>query len=275
VTSHLDLARKLLSVVREAGAIELQYYKTGAEVMDKSDGSPVTLADQEAEKHILQRLKEIAPGIPVIGEEAVAAGQIPDISSGTFFLVDPLDGTKEFITGGGDFTVNIALMVNNEPVMGVIYAPVSDELYFAGDGQAFRTVQGGPEQKLAVRPVPKDGLTVVASKRHGDPEKLADFLRGRKVDALINRSSSLKFCAMAAGEADIYPRLGPTCEWDIAAGEAILRAAGGQAVMLDGQPMQYGKADKKFLNPEFIAFASNDAYPSAKPGAAARPTSPK
>jgi 3'(2'), 5'-bisphosphate nucleotidase len=272
----LKLARQLIPVVREAGEIELKYYRAGgAEVMDKSDGSPVTLADQEAETHILKRLKEIAPEIPVIGEEAVAAGSIPDISSGTFFLVDPLDGTKEFITGGGDFTVNIALMVDNKPVMGIIYAPVSDELYFAGDGQAFSIINGAAEKKLSVRGVPKDGLTVVASKRHGDPEKLADFLRGKKVDALISRSSSLKFCAMAAGEADLYPRLGPTCEWDIAAGEAILRAAGGQTVMLDGQPMQYGKADRKFLNPEFIAFASNDAHPAAKTGAAAKPASPK
>jgi 3'(2'), 5'-bisphosphate nucleotidase len=266
MTDTLKLARDLIPVARDAGAIELKYYNTGAEIVDKADGSPVTIADEEAEKFITARLKEIAPGIPIIGEEAVAAGRIPDISAGTFFLVDPLDGTKEFITGGGDFTVNIALLVNNEPVMGIIYAPVSDELYFAGGGKAFSVIKGGPEKPISIRTVPKDGLTVVASKRHGDPEKLADFLRGRKVDALINRSSSLKFCAMAAGEADLYPRLGPTCEWDIAAGEAILRAAGGQTVTLEGKPMPYGKADRKFLNPEFIAFASNDAYPADKRG---------
>lgn len=259
----LKLARDLIPVVRAAGAIELKYYKSGTEVIDKSDGSPVTIADQEAEKYIFARLAEIAPEIPIIGEEAVAAGSIPDISSGTYFLVDPLDGTKEFITGGGDFTVNIALMVNNEPIMGVIYAPVSDELYYAGGGKAFASIKSAPEKSISVRKVPKDGLTVVASKRHGDPEKMAEFLHGRKVDALINRSSSLKFCVMAAGDADLYPRLGPTCEWDIAAGEAILRAAGGQVVNLDGGPFRYGKTDRKFLNPEFIAFASNDAYPAA------------
>ena len=263
MTDTLKLARDLIAVARAAGAVEMKYYKSGAEVMDKSDGSPVTLADQEAEKLIIAALNDIAPGIPVIAEEAVAAGTIPDISSGTFFLVDPLDGTKEFITGGGDFTVNIALLKDFVPVMGVIYTPVSDELYFAGGGKAFSVIKGGPEKAISVRPVPKDGLTVVASKRHGDPEKLADFLRGRKIDALINRSSSLKFCAMAAGEADLYPRLGPTCEWDIAAGDAILRAAGGQVVTLEGQPMPYGKADKKFLNGEFIAFASDAAYPAA------------
>jgi 3'(2'), 5'-bisphosphate nucleotidase len=265
----LKLARDLIPVVRDAGAVELKYYKSGAEVIDKADGSPVTIADQEAEKLIFARLKEIAPDIPVIGEEAVAAGSMPDISGGTFFLVDPLDGTKEFITGGGDFTVNIALLVDFKPVMGVIYAPVSDELYFAGEGQAFAVIKGAAEKKITTRDVPKEGLTVVASKRHGDPEKLADFLRGRKVDALINRSSSLKFCVMAAGDADLYPRLGPTCEWDIAAGEAILRAAGGSTVTVDGEPMRYGKTDKKFLNPEFIAFASDKAYPAAKAKAAA------
>ena len=270
----LKLARDLIPVARAAGAIELKYYKSGTEVHDKSDGSPVTIADQEAEKYIFSQLAIIAPEIPIIGEEAVAAGSIPDISGGTYFLVDPLDGTKEFITGGGDFTVNIALMVNNEPVMGIIYAPVSDELYYAGEGKAFASIKSAPEKPISVRALPKDGLTVVASKRHGDPEKMAEFLRGKKVDALISRSSSLKFCAMAAGEADLYPRLGPTCEWDIAAGEAILRAAGGQVVNLDGTPFRYGKADRKFLNPEFIAFASNDAYPAASRKTAAKPASP-
>lgn len=271
MTGHLKLARALISVVREAGDIELKYYRDGAEVMDKADGSPVTLADQEAEKLILRRLNEIAPGIPVVGEEAVAGGSIPDISSGTYFLVDPLDGTKEFITGGGDFTVNIALMVDHQPVMGIIFAPVSDELYFAGDGEAWSVIKGGAEKKLSVRPAPAEGLTVVASKRHGDPEKLAEFLNGRKVSGIVSRSSSLKFCAMAAGEADLYPRLGPTSEWDTAAGEAILRAAGGKAVMLNGEPLRYGKAERKFLNPEFVAYASDDAYPSAR---APRPAGP-
>lgn len=254
--SRIALARKLIPVVRAAGDIEMKYYREGAEVIDKSDGSPVTLADQEAEKFIFQQLKEIAPGIPVVGEEAVAAGSIPDIASGTFFLVDPLDGTKEFITGGGDFTVNIGLMVDFQPVMGIVFAPVSGELYFGADGEAFMSVGDGPEKRIAVRETPAAGLTVVASKRHGDPEKLNEFLRGRKVEALFSRSSSLKFCAIAAGQADIYPRLGPTCEWDTAAGDAILRAAGGKVTTLDGKPLPYGKADKKFLNPEFVAFAA-------------------
>ena len=253
--NRLELARKLISVVREAGDIELKYYREGAEVLDKADGSPVTLADQEAEALIFKRLAEIAPGIPVVGEEAVAAGSIPDISSGTFFLVDPLDGTKEFITGGGDFTVNIALMVDFKPVMGIVFTPVSDELYFGADNKAFMIVKGGAEKAITVRAAPAEGLTVVASKRHGDPERLEEFLKGKKVGALFNRSSSLKFCAIAAGDADVYPRLGPTCEWDTAAGDAVLRAAGGSVTTLDGKPLLYGKTEKKFLNPEFVAFA--------------------
>ena len=248
------LARQLIPLVREAGEIELKYYREGAEVIDKADGSPVTLADQEAEALIIKKLKEIAPDIPFVGEENVAAGNIPDISGGRFWLVDPLDGTKEFITGGGDFTVNIALMENFQPVMGIIYAPVSDELYFGANGKAYMVVKGAPEQEISVREIPAEGLTVVASKRHGDPERLNEFLQGKKVAALFNRSSSLKFTALAAGQADLYPRLGPTSEWDTAAGDAILRAAGGTVTTLDGKQLAYGKADKRFLNPEFVAF---------------------
>jgi len=254
--SLLALARSLIPVVRSAGAVELKYYNEGAEVIDKADGSPVTLADQEAEALISAKLAALAPDIPMVGEESVAAGTIPDISGGRFWLVDPLDGTKEFITGGGEFTVNIALLENFVPVMGIIYAPVSDELYFGAEGKAFAVLKGGAEKEISVRPAPGEGITVVASKRHGDPERLQDFLKGLKVAGLSNRSSSLKFCALAAGQADLYPRLGPTSEWDTAAGEAILRAAGGTVTTLDGKPLPYGKADRKFLNPEFIAKAA-------------------
>jgi len=254
--SLLTLARQLIPVVRAAGEIELKYYKAGAEVMDKADGSPVTLADQEAETLIAAELAKIAPDIPMVGEEAVAAGSIPDISGGRFWLVDPLDGTKEFITGGGDFTVNIALMENFLPVMGIIYAPVSDELYFGAEGKAFMSIGGKPEQETRVRPAPAGGITVVASKRHGDPERLNEFLKPHNVAGMSNRSSSLKFCVLAAGQADLYPRLGPTSEWDTAAGDAILRAAGGKVATLDGKPLPYGKSDRKFLNPEFVASAA-------------------
>ena len=263
IQDRLNLARKLIPVARAAGAIELHYYNVGAEVLDKSDGSPVTIADQEAEALIAKALAEIAPEIALVGEEATAANLIPDISSGHFFLVDPLDGTKEFITGGGDFTVNIALLENFRPVMGVIYAPVTDTLWYGatddqgGIGQSFVQHAGANgdiahDQPMHVRPRPADGLTVVASRRHGDPAGLEDFLRPYQVREMINRSSSLKFCVIAEGQADLYPRLGPTSEWDTAAGEAIVHAAGGRVTQLDGTPMVYGKTERKFLNPGFV-----------------------
>jgi len=252
----LNLARSLIPIVRAAGEIELAYFRSGAEVIDKDDGSPVTKADQEAEQLIAAQLKILCPDIRMVGEEASAAGVVPDVSGGTFWLVDPLDGTREFITGSGDFTVNIALLENFRPVMGIIYAPVADELYFGAQGKAFMSLRGGAEQKIGVRRIPEQGMTVVASKRHGDPERLNSFLRNKKVAETIHRSSSLKFCSVAAGMADFYPRFGPTYEWDTAAGDAILQAAGGRVVNLQGQPLVYGKAERKFLNPEFIASAA-------------------
>lgn len=266
VHDRLAFARKLIPVARAAGAIELHYYSIGAEVLDKTDGSPVTIADQEAEALIASALAQLAPDIALVGEEATAANHIPDISSGRFFLVDPLDGTKEFITGGGDFTVNIALLENFRPVMGVIYAPISDTLWYGatGDdgmgGEAFvqlSDAQGdtAQDQLMRVRAAPAEGLTVIAGKRHGDPAGLEEFLRPYHVREVLNRSSSLKFCAIAQGQADLYPRLGPTSEWDTAAGEAIVHAAGGRVTQLDGAPMVYGKVERKFLNPGFLVTA--------------------
>jgi 3'(2'), 5'-bisphosphate nucleotidase len=251
----LALARKLIPLVRAAGDIELKYFRTDTDVMDKDDGSPVTRADQEAEALIADGLKKLLPAVPMVGEESVAGGVVPDVSGGEFWLVDPLDGTKEFITGNGDFTVNIALLKNFIPVMGIVYAPLADELFFGAEGQAFMQIKKGAEEKIHVRPVPPEGLTVLASKRHGSGERLAEFLHGKKVAHITHRSSSLKFCVLAAGKADFYPRLGPTSEWDTAAGDAILRAAGGRVTALDGKDLSYGKASRKFLNPEFLAFA--------------------
>ncbi|MBU6474805.1 MAG: 3'(2'),5'-bisphosphate nucleotidase CysQ [Alphaproteobacteria bacterium] len=256
MTDLLEQARALLPCALAAGARELAYFREGTEVIDKADGSPVTRADREAEEIISKALADLFPHIPMVGEESVAAGVIPDISGGTFWLVDPLDGTKEFITGSGDFTVNIALMEDFTPVMGVIYAPVADTLYFGAAGKAFIRGQDGVEKRISVRAAPPEGLTVVASKRHGDPAALEDFLKGKKVAEVISRSSSLKFCSLAAGEADFYPRLGPTCEWDTAAGEAVLRAAGGRVATLEDKPFLYGKITQKFLNPGFMAFGA-------------------
>ena len=266
----LRFARALIPVVHEAGVIELKYYHGDIDQMDKTDGTPVTLADQEAEKIIEAHLARLAPGIPIVGEESAAAGRIPDISSGTFFLVDPLDGTREFIKRSGDFTVNIALMVDFKPVMGIIYAPLCGALYIAGGNDAF-SIKNGKEEKLQIRNVPDTGLTVLVGNRPDDKKNTAELLKDRKIELTTNRSSSLKFCAMAAGEADIYPRIGPTSEWDTAAAEAILRAAGGQVVTLSGDPLRYGKTAEKFLNPDFVAFGAAAAWPLPRDAVKAAP----
>lgn len=251
----LDFTRQLIPVVRAAGEIELKYYHEGFDVMDKADGSPVTLADQQAEDLIIERLKALAPQIPMVGEESAAKGIIPDVAAGTFFLVDPLDGTREFITGGGGFTVNIALLKDFIPVAGIIYAPVADELYFGAEGHVFSVIKG-IEKKETARTIPEEGLTLAVSKFHGSGDRLEEFMQGKKIVETIRRSSSLKFCALASGKADIYPRFAPTMEWDTAAGDAILQAAGGYITTLDGKILTYGKTERNFRNPDFIAFAA-------------------
>jgi len=255
-----DILDQLREIALGAGAITLRHFEAGVEVDHKADDSPVTIADREAEEYITEKLRALTPDIPVVGEEAVAAGTIPDISKGRFWLVDPLDGTKEFISGSGEFTVNIGLIENGVPTVGVVYTPVVKEMYAAaGPGTAVLSIDGGPDQPIATRDLPGAGITIIGSRRHGDPEKLEAFLAGRKVAEQLSRGSSLKFCAIAAGRADIYPRFGPTCEWDTAAGDAVLRAAGGRVVDTQGSPLRYGKTDVRFLNPEFIAISEQAA----------------
>lgn len=250
----------MVAAAIEAGRAACAIYRSGFEVHTKQDESPVTAADHAAEAVILQSLARAAPEIPVVAEEQVAAGRVPVIGS-AFFLVDPLDGTKEFVQRRGDFTVNIALVRDGVPVLGVVYAPAKARL-FAGDAQthrAFRSDQSPDEAEQAarapmhVRTPPASGLTVVASRSHRTPETDA-YLAQVKVSDLVSVGSSLKFCLVAAGEADLYPRLGPTMEWDTAAGHAVLSAAGGTVVNLDGSAFRYGKPE--FRNPSFIATSS-------------------
>ncbi len=246
----------------EAGEIIMEYYENldCSHIDTKSDSSPVTHADREAEAYIQKALAEILPGIPVIGEEAVSMGAVPDISAAEYFwLVDPLDGTKEFIRGSQDFTVNIGLIHNKAPVLGVVYAPAKGELYAGyGKEKAIRWLEdSGKEKEISVRPAPAEGLTVVSSRSHGNPEVLEKFLGGYKVARVTRLGSSLKICEIAAGRADIYPRFGPTCEWDTAAAHAVLAAAGGVVTDLQGRDLAYGGADPKFLNPHFVAGAYN------------------
>jgi 3'(2'), 5'-bisphosphate nucleotidase len=236
----------------------------------KADGSPFHRADVEAEAMIITGLEGFAPGIPVIGEESVNAGKIPDLSGvDWFWLVDPIDGTKEFLegpNGSGDYTVNIALVHKGVPVLGVVYAPVSGELYAGcGPGTAIRWLADTDNEKpIAVRDAPAAGFTVVASRNHGNAPKLDAFLAELKVTKVLHRASSLKICVIAAGKADIYPRHGLTSEWDTAAGHAVLTSAGGSLVDLNGAPLTYGHADRKFLNPEFVA--SSGFWPPAPEG---------
>jgi 3'(2'), 5'-bisphosphate nucleotidase len=230
----------------------------------KADESPVTVADQVAEAVILEALGRLAPGVPVVAEEEAAAGRVPDIGA-RFFLVDPLDGTKEFIRRGTDFTVNIGLIEDGAPTLGVVFAPARDALY-VGDvalGDAWRQVRrpadaaGGQRVPLRVKP-PGDRLTAVASKSHDTPQTEA-YLKANGVAERVSIGSSLKFCLVAAGEADLYPRPAPTCEWDTAAGHAVLLAAGGVVYDLSGAPLPYGKP--KFFNPGFLALGGVRGLP--------------
>ena len=248
-----DLLETLLPVVRAAGQAILEIYATDFEVRGKADASPVTEADERAEAVLLPELARLTPDIPAVSEDQAAAGRIPRVSK-RFWLVDPLDGTKEFISRNGEFTVNVALIDNGQPVLGVVFAPALDRLFAGTVGAGAFTEAGGERCAIACRAVPPAGLTVVASRSHGDAQALAQFLAGRKVADQIRAGSSLKLCLVAAGEADVYPRLGRTMEWDIAAGDAVLRAAGGIVTTLDGAPLAYGKAD--FANPHFAAWGA-------------------
>lgn len=246
-----ELLEKVIPVARAAGEVILSVYATDFSVRSKGDASPVTLADEQAEALILSALARLTPDIPVVAEEAVAAGDVPKLGN-RFWLVDPLDGTKEFINRNGEFTVNIALIEAGRPVLGVVLAPALGRLFAGRVGHGAFLEQGLVRRPIHCRLPPAEGLTVVASRSHGDALALETFLTGRKVATLKNAGSSLKFCLVAAGEADIYPRLGRTMEWDTAAGHAVLSAAGGRVTDVSGDPLVYGKAD--FANPHFVAW---------------------
>ncbi|MGH6821833.1 MAG: 3'(2'),5'-bisphosphate nucleotidase CysQ, partial [Methylocella sp.] len=196
-------------------------------------------------------LKGLGSKIPVISEEQAASGHIPAVGD-RFFLVDPLDGTKEFISRNGEFTVNIAEIYQGVPVAGVVYAPAKSRLFWGEKNTAAQNSGPGEWKPLAVRPLPADGATVVASRSHRDTET-DEYLSKIKVKSLCSAGSSLKFCLVAAGEADLYPRFGRTMQWDTAAGHAVLLAAGGKVLTTEGNPLRYGKRNGVYDNPGFIA----------------------
>lgn len=245
----------------------MQVYADGAASTLKTDGSPVTEADMRAEALILERLAQHCSDIPVIAEESMAAGQCGSAGE-RFILVDPLDGTKEFINRRDEFTVNIALVENGRPVAGAIYAPALNLLWTGGaSGARQYRVQPGAllssaseTHAIHARPWPGASAIGVASRSHADAETDA-FLSKMAVGERRSSGSSLKFCLVASGEADVYPRFGPTMEWDIAAGHAILVAAGGCVTHPDGTPFCYGKTADGFRNGPFIAWG-DPAYQS-------------
>ena len=234
-----------------AGREILTVYRSDFAVRDKADGSPVTEADTRAEHVILAGLAECAPGIAVVAEESVAADGAPEFDGRTFFLVDPLDGTKEFVHRRDEFTVNIALIEDGAPTAGVVHVPALDETYWtAGDGIAWRSRDAGTVQRISCRKPGSGGLVVIASRSHRTPDTDA-YIERFEIAAIVSAGSSLKFCRVAEGTADLYPRLGRTMEWDIAAGHAIVAAAGGSVETLDGKPLFYGKPG--FENPHVVA----------------------
>jgi 3'(2'), 5'-bisphosphate nucleotidase len=251
------LLRPVRALALEAGAEIMKYYKGEMGVRRKDDASPVTDADEAAEAIILPALKALTPDIPVVAEEAMAAGAEVDVSGGRFWLVDPLDGTREFIAHRDEFTVNIALVVDGAPVLGVVHAPAL-ALTYAAAGPGTATVErgGAAPAPIAVRAAPAEGVVAVGSRSHGDREKMQALLSHLPIAEVRVAGSSIKFCLVAGGEADIYPRYGHTCEWDTAAGHAVLRAAGGSVRTLDGAEMVYGKPH--FLNDAFIARGRDD-----------------
>ena len=251
------LLTTMIDAALEAGEEIERFYYDGCETSEKADGSPVTEADRAAEEIILDHLKRTYPKVPVLAEEEAAAGRIPKLGS-RFFCVDPLDGTKGFVERTGEFTVNVALVEDGVPVAGVIYIPVTGVLYYGARGEgAFRVAEDRPEPIKTREPIP-GLLTGVGSRNHAAPGT-AERNAALGISDYLPSSSSLKFCLVAEGAADVYPRYGATSEWDTAAGQAILETAGGRVMELDAEgrevgPLRYGHAERSFLNPHFIAW---------------------
>lgn len=269
------LAAGFAQIAVRAGVVVMDVYETGPNVRTKADASPVCEADERAEILIQAELERFVPGVPILAEEAASRGEMPALD-GRFILVDPVDGTKEFLNRNGEFTVNIALVDGGVPCAGAVYAPATGRLWFAGEEAFACTVAPGGDLRtvanfvpLRGRAAPETGLIVMASRSHAD-DRTEAFLARLPVAERRNAGSSLKFCALAEGSADLYPRFGPTMEWDTAAGDAVLRAAGGVMLTSEGAPFLYGKSEAGFRNGSFVAWgnvASAQRWMSAQPNA--------
>jgi len=247
----LDLLEQVGDIAKRAGQEIMKVYETDFAVEQKADSSPVTEADKRAEDLILRSISMgITDKYPIIGEEAFASGDAPAIGDSPFWLVDPLDGTKEFVSRNGEFTVNIAIIDAGRPVLGVIHTPVSNRTYWGAATGVFTQTGDDDERMISCRQAPPEGMLALVSRSHRGPD-IDGFLSHYNIASETSAGSSFKFCLIAEGKADIYPRLGRTMEWDTAAGHAILNFAGGSITDLDGNPLVYGKPG--FENPHFIA----------------------
>jgi 3'(2'), 5'-bisphosphate nucleotidase len=249
------LVPEAVALARKASAAVMRIYQGGHTVRRKADASPVTEADHASEAIILEGLRRLTPRVPVVSEEEVSSkGADFDHAHPPkrFWLVDPVDGTKEFVARRGEFTINIGLVEDGNPVLGVLHAPISGATYAAaGPGTATVRRMDAPAQPIRVRRPPQSGIVVLASRSHGDKAGVTAFLEDYKVAERRLMGSAIKLALIAEGTGDLYPRFGPTMEWDTCAGHAILEAAGGTVTTLSGRKLHYGKRD--FLNPDFIA----------------------
>jgi 3'(2'), 5'-bisphosphate nucleotidase len=258
-----EIALFLAGAALAAGPAVMEEYERGCEVAAKKDGSPVTSADHRAEAIICERLTGMVPMPPVCAEEAMAAGAEPGVAE-RFLLVDPLDGTREFLAGNGEFTINVALIERGAPVAGAVYAPAIGRLWVGGDTAFVSEARPGAplpgegsRRPIRTRRAPLS-LVALASRSHLDPQS-ESFLKGLPIGETRFAGSSLKFCLIAEGEGDVYPRFAPTMEWDTAAGDAVLRAAGGAVLDPAGRPLSYGKVESGLRNGPFIAWGDATA----------------
>jgi 3'(2'), 5'-bisphosphate nucleotidase len=266
-SAALLLCARVAALCEAAGRDILSIYAGEVTADYKDDGSPLTAADRASHEVLVAGLPQLDGGYAVVSEEAAEAEQAAvdrGVGAAPYWLIDPLDGTKEFLSRNGQFTVNVALIWRGRPVLGVVHVPATGDTY-AGVVGVGATWLGAPRLGLArglralqVRPVPAAGLTVVGSRSHGDAAALEAFLEGHRVAALSSAGSSLKFCLLARGEADLYPRLGRTMIWDTAAGQAVLTAAGGAVRRLDGTPLDCAGA--ALDNPHFVAQGAREAW---------------
>jgi 3'(2'), 5'-bisphosphate nucleotidase len=248
-----------MPIVARAGAAIMRVYEAGFTVQHKVDNSPLTLADLESQRIIIEGLAEMTPGIPILAEESAQAPWGERQSWRELWVVDPLDGTREFVKRNGEFTVNIALVREHEPVLGVVSAPAQGLLYWGASGVgAFSHHRGAAQIPIQVS-APQNPLRVVGSRSHASAETAA-YLTRLGPHVMTGIGSSLKFCLVAAGEADLYPRFGPTSEWDTAAGQALLEAAGGHVTRLDGHRLRYN-CRESVINGDFLAFSHPSVLP--------------